>query len=501
MISNLKFRFNESFLCLLLFLIVLFFLDINSFYFLKPRSVHFIRQTDTLTFVDYYVFRGFNFFETGNLNLYNETGKSLCEFPIIYFIAAFFVKFGFESYLVIKTIHLFIFGFTVLVIFNYLKKQFNLINSFSILFLLFSSTVILYYSINYIPNFPALCFCLCGIIYFFKFYENSNKHFLFISIMFFLVSSLLKVTFTIYPITCFLLICYKSYKEKTGYKNIGSFFLLYILLFVWNLFVIKYNKINNADYYLTSIKPFWNLDKKGIDEVLSFVFNYWKYLYYFPSTIHIFLIVIIVSFFYIKKMEVQRLVFVSISFLGVACYFMLFFSQFRDHDYYFMEFVPFFFIIFITSYKAIIDSINKKIAIASSLVLVSITCLSLNYAKLNLYRRYEKPFEQVSYIAKELENIKPKLDSINISKEAKILVVPDNTMNGSLYYLNRFGYTVGDTVNPNLSKYYYKSDYILVTDSLLLKTVIKKFSLTNPVLKYKGTTLFKTSKNEQNIYK
>jgi hypothetical protein len=158
-----------------------------------------------------------------------------------------------------------------------------------------------------------------------------------------------------------------------------------------------------------------------------------------------------------------------------------------------MEFVPLFFLIFVNSYEAIIFHLNTKIKIAISLFIMLITVLSINYAKLNLNRRYSSPFEQVSRIAYVLENSDAKLDSLGIPENAKILVVPDFTMNGSLFLLDRFGYTVGDTLNSNMASYFSKSDYILISDSSYLNNMKNKFKLTSPILKYRTTELFKIS--------
>jgi hypothetical protein len=366
----------------------------------------------------------------------------------------------------------------------------------SIVFLLFSSTVVLYYSINYIPNFPALCFSICGIIYFLKYLENDIQKELILSLIFFLFACLLKITFAIYPITCFLLLIYRFFKQKKNdYKTVFLFIGLFIMLIVWNLYVIHYNKINNSEYYLTNIKPIWSANNNEFDEVFNFILNYWTYKYYYPSTIHVFFITGFVSLFFYKKISKLIFIFILISFIGVISYFILFFKQFRDHDYYFMEFVPFFLIVFITTYRSIIESVSKKIAIIISIVLLVITVLSINYAKLNIQRRYDKPFEQVSYLAKDLENIESKVDSIGIPKYAKILVVPDNTMNGSLYFLNRFGYTIGDTTSQNLSKFYGKSDYILISDSAVLQNIKSKFGLQQSILKYRGASLYKIATN------
>jgi hypothetical protein len=128
---------------------------------------------------------------------------------------------------------------------------------------------------------------------------------------------------------------------------------------------------------------------------------------------------------------------------------------------------------------------------ALSVGLFILSLLSINYGKLNLHRRYDKPFEQVSKIAYQLEFIENKIDSIEISENAKILVISDYTMNGSLYYLNRFGYTIGDTSDIRLPKYYLASDYILITDSSLIKPLCLKYKLQNQLLSHRGAELYK----------
>ncbi|MCD6017468.1 MAG: hypothetical protein K0S53_589 [Bacteroidetes bacterium] len=485
---------SENIFFAVLFLSILFFLNFHSIFFLNPRSFHFIRQTDTLSFVSYYLKNDLNFFNVGNLNLYNESGKTLCEFPILYYLTALISKLGAKSYLVLKTIHLIFFFLTSYTIFNYLRNKFSFINAVSITYLLFSSTVILYYSVNHIPNYPALCLSLCGIVYFLKYLESNTRIFFNISMVLFLFACLIKITFAVYPIGFLIFLIIKWMKNRKYEKYaIAVFFLLFSVLLVWNLYVLHYNKINNADYYLTHIKPIWSMSSTEVKEVFLFIINYWVYKYYYHSAIHTFFIVLIISMFFYKNFKKDQLLLSFIFLSGTFFYFILFFKQFRDHDYYFMEFVPLFFLIFVNSYEAIIFHLNTKIKIAISLFIMLITVLSINYAKLNLNRRYSSPFEQVSRIAYVLENSDAKLDSLGIPENAKILVVPDFTMNGSLFLLDRFGYTVGDTLNSNMASYFSKSDYILISDSSYLNNMKNKFKLTSPILKYRTTELFKIS--------
>ncbi|MDF2448304.1 MAG: hypothetical protein K0R26_808 [Bacteroidota bacterium] len=486
---------NKNYYFLILFFGVIVFLNYYSILFLKPRSFHFIRQTDSLSFISYYLKTGLNFFNIGNLNLYNGTGKTICEFPILYYLTAIVSKLGIEGFIVLKIFHIIIFFFTSYSMFCFLIKKFTFLNSISLTFLTFSSTIILYYAINFIPNFPALCFTFLGLIRFMKYLESDNTNFIKISISYFLIAGLLKITFAIYPIAIFffLLIRYLNTKRH-DFSIYMMFFFLFIILLIWNCFVIYYNNMHHADYYLTGIKPIWKMSNSEIKEVFQFITKYWSYKYYYQTTIHLFLIVTIVSSIFYSKYKVQEIIISLLFICGSICYFVLFFSQFKDHDYYFMEFVPTFFYIFISSFAVVSTGLPKNVNWILTSIVLLITVLSLNYAKLNIQRRYSTPFEQVAKISYILEDIESKMDSINVPTNAKILVVPDYTMNGSLFLANRFGYTIGDTVNPFLNEYFKKSDYLLVTDPEYLEFLKLKIRLNKPILNYRGSELFLISK-------
>jgi len=479
---------TNFFLFCFVFVAICLFLNYQTYIFLSPRGIHFIRQTDSLSFINYYCKTGFNLFNIGNLNLYNSTGKTVCEFPLIYYIVALCSQTGIKSYLLLKLIHLFLFFYTTFSLFNFLRKKVSLINSYAITFLVFSSTISLFYTLNYIPNYIALCFTICGLINFLSFLESNNPFEFKLSIFFFLFASLLKVTFAIYPIACFIYFVLQFIKfKKINYKILVSFSIIFILNFLWNYFVLYYNQINHADYYLTAIKPIWNSSFEDRQNVISFILNYWLYQYYFQSTIHFFAILLFISLFFYKNINFKKALISLILLIGLSCYFILFFKQFKDHDYYFLEFIPFFMLLFINSFTAIIENFNNYLKFSVSLILIIISALSLNYGRINLERRYS------SYNGNKivsLENIESRIDEIGISPDAKITVIPDYTMNGSLYYLNRFGYTIGDTSDVNLPKFCAKSDYILILDSMIKPYLIKRFQLKKCILIFKGVSLY-----------
>ena len=77
---------NQIFVCFLIALYVI--LDFQTILFLQPQGIHFIRQTDCLSFVANYVNNGMHFFTPQVFNLHSADGKAACEFPVLYYLTA-----------------------------------------------------------------------------------------------------------------------------------------------------------------------------------------------------------------------------------------------------------------------------------------------------------------------------------------------------------------------------------------------------------------------------
>ncbi|NQU33187.1 MAG: hypothetical protein HQ521_08135, partial [Bacteroidetes bacterium] len=69
-------------------LVVFFFLDYHNILFYRPQAIHFMRQTDCLSFVQSYYNNGLIFFEPQVLSQNSIDGKAIGEFPILYYITA-----------------------------------------------------------------------------------------------------------------------------------------------------------------------------------------------------------------------------------------------------------------------------------------------------------------------------------------------------------------------------------------------------------------------------
>ncbi len=484
---NLNTEKHGNFLFSLLLMVLYLLLDYQTILFLPPQGFHFMRQTDSLSFAANYLQNGFSFFQPAVFNLQSIDGKAACEFPILYYFAAICYKIFGQHEFILRLITLIIAStgfFYLFKLLHSLLHDFVYAAAFSFLFI--SSTVLLYYANNFLPDASALGFTLVAWYFFFFYIENqSQKRPLILSFVFFTLASLLKVTFFINPIAAMLsAILYVFFREKniknSLKRNISPLiFFTVSMLFVlsWNLYVIFYNEINHVNSFLIQAQPIWILTSDQILQVIDYMSNYWYSKYYYQSTFHGFLMLFIAGILFYKKAENLILIPAIILSVGSICYFLLFFAQFKDHDYYFTALIPGIIFLIISSFITLRNRFPRLIgSIFTKLLLVILVILSLNYAREKLADRYKVHDDKYAGIGLKLENCRQYLDLLGISENAKFVIITDQTPNGGLYFINRKGWALKDTSEESLAEFenHIKqgADYVLFTDK---KQIISNF--------------------------
>jgi hypothetical protein len=265
-----------------------------------------------------------------------------------------------------------------------------------------------------------------------------------------------------------------------------------LIIVSWNYFAIIYNRANHVDSFLMQSTPIWGIGEKQIGEVWEYMSNYWYTRYYYPSTLHFFLVLLLAGIVFVNKSERILLILSLMLAAGSISYFLLFYSQFKDHDYYFIALIPG--VIFITV-NAFVSVRNKFPLYLSSypakLLLIGLCILSLNYAHKKLNQRYEKTDDGISDIGTRLATTRHFLDSTGVPSDAKIIIVTDKTPNGGLYFIHRPGWSIKDTTEASkekLDRYIgIGADYILFTDAKYSKIRFKgvKAGEDNGVMLYK----------------
>ena len=199
-------------------LLLFYFLLAGTFWqlFEMPQGIHFIRQTDSLSFLSNYYHFGAGFFEPQVFNLSSTDGKAANEFPIIYyFIYLIYNVFGEHEFLLRTTNLLISFvGFIALfkLIFLIIKDNFY---TYFFTFLLLSSTVVLYYANNFLPDPASLSFSILGwYLFLLVVLERKNKRLILLSFLFFTLASLLKITYFIHPISALFALLISRFISK-----------------------------------------------------------------------------------------------------------------------------------------------------------------------------------------------------------------------------------------------------------------------------------------------
>jgi len=460
--------FTKQFFALFCFI---YFILNYKYLFDYPTGLHFIRQTDSISFIYYYLHKSnFNFFDLGNLSLSFEQGRASCEFPIIYYLCFIIFKiFGVHLEiirwlsLIVTTISLY---YLLVAAYAILKNKYLAIGC---VLMVISSSVYRYYSVNFLPDSFALGCVFIGFYQLVRFTKSSEKYSGALLFVFFTLASLLKVYYGIYLISSVLFILFfqKSVFKETIILAVISF----STIILWYVFSIYYNNAHHSNYYLTSALPIWKMSDLEIHKTLNAVVNYWYSKYYLPTIFHVFFVFCLLFLIPIQKNKYKfengfdaLLVF---CFTGVIIYCLVFFKQFKDHDYYFLPILPFFMLLSLLALSKI-SALSPNIMFLTGLILLLgiLSVLGFNYTSVNMDRRFSNSINEHSIVGYQLAGISAFNDERHIKTDSKFIVIGDKTLNGSLVFLNRFGWTYPDfnldlgSVQSNLPL----ADYLLILE-------------------------------------
>jgi len=444
---------------------VSFFLSHFPYLLNYPTGLHFIRQTDSLSFSMYYLLKdNFNFFDIGNLSLNFQEGKAACELPLFYFLYFLIFKVFGLNFTFIRVFSLLIFLFSTACLFKRLMSYFgNWFIPLVLIVFVSSSSVLSYFSINFLPDSLALSFTFMGISYLFEKKPDGVKENHVLPSVFLTLAALLKAYYAIY-LALYVLHSVLNHKRLSIKGLLPALFGFLSILF-WYLYSIHYNTVYGSNYYLTSFNPIWIMSREEIEITWQYITEFWYPKYYLPSVFHLLLIFLVLCFIpgIIQSLQ-KRLLFLGGTAL-VLVYVLLFFKQFKDHDYYFLPLIPYFLMISIFVIEGLMNlGRYNALKVFVLLALVGVTIPAMNYSMLNLKRRFFNSADDFSKVAYQLGGSEHLLDSLNIGSSSRFLVVGDRTPNGSLVMLRRFGWTFKD-FSPQVEKITEElADYLIILE-------------------------------------
>ena len=427
-----------------------FFLGMDDIIFSGPFGIHFMRQTDSLSFAGIYFREGFEFFNPGLYNLKNIDGHAACEFPVLYYITSLIYLVTGQNYSVLKILNYLLAMTGIFCIYRMSMLILrNRLYSILIALVLFTSTVFNYYSLNYLPDSGAFGLIMIGWFFFFRYYYSTKKGNLYFSFLLFTLGSLVKVTYLINPLSVLVLylvlpfIKKGSHKANIHYPVIISGVITVIMVAAWNIYIISYNRAYESTSFNTTAMPIWNISREEISIVWDHFTNYWYRSYFSRNIFHLIFMAAVFQIIFIKKSNTVLSLLTLIMFIGSLSFFFLFYSQFKDHDYYFITFFPLAIFILI---NAVITFKNLKLLpvydIVTRIIILIIILTGINYSRQKLKMRYDNAMDDYSRTGLIIQANKPDLDSLCISQDARVIVAPDLTQNGGLLMLDRMGWNI-----------------------------------------------------------
>ncbi len=452
----LRMKKNYPVLIFLLFLaIVSVFYNYDEIIFLRPQSIHKWRQSDNASLALNYYQNGMHFFspETHNLTSDGGTSGKCCpsEIPVFYyFIALLYKLFGYHDsiFRLLNTL-IFLLGiFYLFRIFRYFLT--DVFWSIALALLFFTSPVLVYYGNNFLSNSSSFAFSIIGWYYFFRFAEESENKWFYVSMLLFLIAAASKVTalFSVFAIAGMY------FFEITGLTQFAkgqklfqskiripaSMISIVAIVGSWILFASYYNQKHGCTYFSTTIFPVWDLTGDEIVGVLEGIRNLWLEQYFHASVLVFLSICFLFLLVKLKKSRKILTFSIFIILIEVAFYIILQFWTFADHDYYTID-MYILFVLLLLSVSEIFKNYYSKFfySILVKVIFSVFLLLNMLHAHQKMHERYHGWMNDYDK-HKDIYTITAYLRELGISENDTIVSVPDFS-HASLYLMNQKGWT------------------------------------------------------------
>jgi hypothetical protein len=504
-----KFRTESNWFLNLSFVIVFIALcwvyRYNVTFFQPPQSVHTWRQTNSLSVTQMYYQYNLPFLQPEIHNQLGDdgmSGKVAGEFPVIYyFVAKVWQLFG-KAEWSFRLIHLLLIFTGIFLLFRMLIPiTGNAARAGFASMLVFTSPMFVFYGPNFLPDAPALAFTFIAWFFLYRFIQRRKDLFLWLSAIFFFLAISLKITTATGLIAIALWMIIERVLIKPdkrifnfGFRQYTPFIISILLVFCWYFYVYYFNNLHKGEFSHFGIWPVWDISVSKMEQILDVTRKIYLREFFSPqlqfSTVLIWLFMLL----NIRKLPTFSAFMLVVMPLSFAAVLVLWFQVLDGHDYYFISQMQVMIIIWAIFFNYLKNTrmLNHPVIYV---LLTGVFLLLANDGNMRHNARYEgwmnHGFKQ-QYEA--LTEIEPYFIKWNINPSDKVICLPDYSINASLYYMNRKGYTdygndftkVGD-IKKRINQ---GARYLVVLDTTLLKSDVFRQFTANMVGNYKNVRVF-----------
>ncbi|HRH69088.1 MAG TPA: glycosyltransferase family 39 protein [Flavobacteriales bacterium] len=443
---------------------------------LRPLPMHIWRQGDCLSLTwNYYTGEATFGSPVVHARIADggSSGKSAGEFPILYWTMGQIWKVTGPSEFVYRAFGL-LFHFLAsyllfLTLRRILKSDFW---SIGVALLLFTSPVLLYYSIGFLTDVPAFDLALIGWYFFVRHAEDGSKRWWVLAIFSFTLATLLKVTAGMSLVALLALFALATLRPsllgelRKAFPAAGFGWAVVALALsgvaAWYVHAERFNNLHNGRYTFNNLWPIWEMNTEEIDRAVNFAKTILVFQIFDTSVLVVIGLAIVLLLLHVRQLPLPVALLNGMLLLGTIIYTLCWFHAVDGHDYYFINPIITLLVPLVT-WLWWLRRTHPEIFNARWVRWAFILFLGYNaaYARNNLIMRSnptsqmdrkdllptyhcEEPAfwnSMVNPVWEPLWTIAPYLRSIGVQPQDLVMSPDDYTINTSLYLMHQPGFT------------------------------------------------------------
>lgn len=426
-----------------------------------PKYIHAWAQADRYAMALNFLWNDFSFFkaETYLLNIEfpmgftapKEDSITMVNFPIHEYLIAILMKITGITAPVLFRFYIFCSSLVGLIYINKLSKFFRLSFSSQLLVIIFTATspVFIYYQDSFLPSIPSFSMTIMGIYYYLVYLKKPSFKLFALSILLLTISSLYRTTFIIPQIAIFGVEFIRVLRKNTKLTWFISLLLVSGISLYLHRLHNEYQIHTYGSIFLYYIVPAINLEQGIL--YLKQTFENWHFDYLNQAQLILLLLLSVIGLKNIKALKPNNdfklsiILFIGASLVGYFMFSIAMLSKFPHHDYYFLDtlFTPIILVVILllSQLERSATKLIRSIWFSAFVFIFGIFTIYLGSKNLDA-RTTDNEWDYSSELIDVYASGDQILDSLKISKEAKLMVIGPKYPNLPLILLNRKGYTL-----------------------------------------------------------
>lgn len=348
----------------------------------------------------------------------------------------------------------------------------NLTKSLFVVCVAATSPVYAFYFNGFLPSMPSLALVFGGLWAYIVYLQDKKLKYWHLAIAFLTLATLIRTSQAVplVAVCCFEIFRWIFVRKEFNFNKIQIIpviisFIAIVGYIMWNAHL----RNTCGSLFLNNLMPSKNWDEASsvIDAIKDRKFRY------FTEIQHLLVgEVLLASVAYMilmhKKINRSSLIwFAAIYSFGALLFVVAMFNQFHDHDYYFLDsmYIPIILLVILAIKQ--LPELNKWWKIAPAVLLILFGCTMYNAAKHDIRNRISNNNDRALECNTNYEGSAQWLDSIGVSRDAKILTLGAYPQNSPFIKMKRKGYSAMNTNKWLTDKVMlFNFDYVIIEDNI-----------------------------------